>query len=91
VLVDSPNDRRQPDAAEEGAMKKLIPYKRYVLEPNSYKLSAGGWVPRAWVIMETEDEVKMHPVYSKTKTRLTQDEADEYAIELGKLWVDKNG
>lgn len=72
-------------------MRQLIPYKGYLLEPNSYKLQASGWVPRAWVIMDTGDELKMHPVYSKTKICPTQDSADEDAIDLGKLWVDKNG
>lgn len=89
--VDSPHDHERRGAAEEGAMKKLIAYKSYFLEPGSYKLRAGGWVPRAWVIRDGRGKYTMRPVWSKTKTSPTLEEANAIAIELGKLWVDKNG
>ena len=72
-------------------MKKLIPYKSYFFEPGSYKLHAGGWVPRAWVIRDSRGKFTMRPVWSKTKTYPTLEEADAIAIQLGKLRVDKNG
>jgi hypothetical protein len=72
-------------------MKKLIRYKGYVIEPNSYKLKAGGWVPRARLMPGTSDEFTMRPVYSKKKTCPTREAADAYAVALGKLWVDNNG
>jgi hypothetical protein len=72
-------------------MKKLIAYRGYFFEPGSYKRKAGGWVPRAWVIRDTDGKTTMRPVWSKTKTCPTLEEADAIAIQLGKLWVDKNG
>lgn len=69
-------------------MKELIPYKSYFFEPGSYKLHAGG---RAWVIRDSRGKFTMRPVWSKTKTYPTLEEADAIAIQLGKLWVDKNG
>ncbi len=68
-------------------MKKLIPYKGYVFELNSYKLEAGEWVPRAWVIRDG-DKLTMRPVWSKTSPTL--EEADAIAIQLGRLWAHKN-
>jgi hypothetical protein len=72
-------------------MAKLMPYEGYVIELNSYKLQAGGWVPRAWVIRNTGDELTMHPVYSKTETSPSEDAADVFALKLAKLWVDEDG
>jgi len=87
--VDSPHDRDRAPVVE-GAMAKLIAYKGFVIEPNSYKLKAGAWVPRAWVIVDTSDRLTMHSVYSKIQRCATEEAADAAALELAKLWVEKN-
>lgn len=66
-------------------------YKGYVIEPSSYKLRAGGWVPRVFVVTDTRSEFRSRQFYSKTQTRPTEAAANAYAAEMGKLWVDKNG
>jgi hypothetical protein len=70
--------------------KTAVRYKGHLVEPNSYQLRAGGWVPRAWVIAEGSDALTMRPVWSKTKTMTTRAQADEYAVDLGKAWIQKN-
>lgn len=71
-------------------MKQTIRYKGYFIEPHSYKLRSGGWVPRAWVTKDTGDRLHMRPIYSRTQVRATREEADKYAVELGKAWIEKN-
>lgn len=71
--------------------KKAVRYRGHLIEPNSYQLRAGGWVPRAWVIADDPDSLTMRPVWSKSKTSQTLREADAIAIQLGKLWVDRDG
>ena len=64
-------------------------YKDHVVELESQRRRSGGWYSRATVIIDDGKTVKKIPILSRRRTRFdTQLEADDYAMELAKLWID---
>tara|TARA_Y100000294_G_C8420754_1_gene282678 strand:- start:136 stop:375 length:240 start_codon:yes stop_codon:yes gene_type:complete len=68
---------------------KKVTYKNHVVELLSQRRRAGGWYARATVIIEDDKKTKQIPILSRRRTRFdTQRDADDYALELAKLWID---
>jgi hypothetical protein len=68
---------------------KRVPYKGHLIELISEKLQSDGWVPRATVIVNEGKAVKMIPIFGRRRASFdSRKEADSYALELAKLWVD---
>ncbi len=64
-------------------------YKDHVVELESQRRRSGGWYSRATVIIDDGKTVKKIPILSRRRTTFdTQLEADDYAMELAKLWID---
>jgi hypothetical protein len=60
-----------------------------MVELVSEKLRSGGWVPRATVVIEEGNRIKKIPVFGRRRASFkSKREADSYALELAKLWID---
>jgi hypothetical protein len=68
---------------------KKITYRRYKIQLLSEKLRSGGWVARATVFIEDGKVNKKIPIFGRRRAPFTTErQADTYALELAKLWVD---
>ncbi|MGH7772361.1 MAG: hypothetical protein ACREQA_08990 [Candidatus Binatia bacterium] len=68
---------------------KKVSYKDHTIELVSEKLRSGGWVARATVVIEEEKRAKKIPIFGRRRASFgSRHEADSYALELAKLWVD---
>jgi hypothetical protein len=68
---------------------KKVSYKGHRVELISDKLRSGGWVARATVIVEHGGSTKRIPIFGRRRANFdSRREADAYAFELAKLWVE---
>lgn len=68
---------------------KKVSYRGHTIELVSAKLGSGGWVARATVVIEEGSRVKEIPIFGRRRASFdSRREADAYALELAKLWVD---
>jgi hypothetical protein len=67
-----------------------ITYKNYVIWLQSYELKSGGWIPRALVVVPSEEgngeQELLDPGASAAATR---EDADQQAFAMGKQWIDE--
>jgi len=67
-----------------------ITYENYLIWLRSYELKSGGWVPRALVIVPSEEgngeQELLAPGSSPVAIR---EEADTQAFAMGKQWIDE--
>ena len=69
-----------------------ISYRGYRIEPKSYELRDGGWVPEVVVACYSGGSVHTRPLHPrKDVTFPTREEADRYSIEMAKVWIDHQG
>jgi len=69
-------------------MKKTT-YRRHIIELSSENLASGGWVAKATVVIEAGKVTKKIPIFGRRQASFdTKRQADAYALELAKLWVD---
>jgi hypothetical protein len=67
-----------------------INYKDYVIWIRSYEMKAGGWVPKALVVVpEAEGNGQQELQYPAEATLALREEADAEALAMGKQWVDE--
>jgi hypothetical protein len=67
-----------------------ITYKEYVIWIRSYEMKAGGWVPKALVIVPEAEGNGQHELqYPAEAVRVLREEADAAAVAMGKQWVDE--
>jgi hypothetical protein len=65
---------------------RKVSYRGHAIELLSHKLGAGRWLPRAAVRIEDGRAI---PILGRRRTTFDKArEADSYALELAKLWVD---
>jgi len=68
---------------------KKVTYKGHTIELVSEKFRSRGWVARAIVVIEEGEKVKKIPIFGRRRASFDSlKEADAYALELAKLWVD---
>jgi hypothetical protein len=64
-------------------------YRDHVVELVSEETRAGEWVARATIILQVGQTVKRIPVFGRRRAPFeTKHQADSYAMELAKLWID---
>ncbi|HZD39796.1 MAG TPA: hypothetical protein VE131_03680 [Terriglobales bacterium] len=64
-------------------------YRRHRIELSSEKLASGGWVAKATIFIEDGKANKRIPIFGRRRASFaTKRQADSYALELAKLWVD---
>jgi hypothetical protein len=68
-----------------------IPYKGYLIRVDSQALRSGGWMPRAWVVSPGGPRGAQQSILPQAETRPTLQQANQYAIELAKKWIDAHG
>jgi len=69
-------------------MKKTT-YRRHRIELSSEPLASGGWVAKAAVFIAEGKVNKKIPIFGRRRATFdTKRQADVYALELAKLWVD---
>lgn len=68
---------------------KSLTYKGHSIELDSHRLGSGKWVARAMVIVHEANAVKKVPIFGRRRGSFdTRREADAYALELARLWVE---
>jgi len=68
---------------------ETILYESYLIRVDSQALRSGGWRPRAWVVSPRGSRGGQQSVFPQTETRPTLQQANQYAIELAKKWIDE--
>ena len=68
---------------------KTSTYKGHAVELDSHKLKSGKWAARATVVIRDPSRVKKIPIFGRRQASFdTKREADRYALELAKLWIE---
>ncbi len=64
-------------------------YRGHQVELASEQISSGGWIARATVIIGVGKTAKRIPIFGRRRAAFeSRREADSYALELAKLWID---
>jgi hypothetical protein len=64
-------------------------YKGHTVELDSERLKRGRWIARATVVIEDAGRTKRIPIFGRRRASFaTRSEADAYALELAKLWIE---
>lgn len=67
-----------------------ILYKKYVIWVRSYELKAGGWVPRALVVIPADEGNGEQELSTPgASTVATREDADTQAFTLAKQWIEE--
>ncbi len=73
-------------------MSEDVEYKGWVIEAQSYKSDGGRWRPRALVSIHDGGSLRTHHVPAPLDVmRDTEADADAYAVEMAKKWIDDKG
>jgi hypothetical protein len=69
-------------------MRKKI-YRGHTVELASEEGRSGAWIARATIIIDDDKTVKKIPIFGRRRATFeTRRQADSYAMELAKLWID---
>jgi hypothetical protein len=69
-----------------------VQYKGRVIEAQSYESDGGRWRPKAVVSTEEGGRLHTHSVSAPLAGLFaTEREADAYAVEMAKKWIDDHG
>ena len=64
-------------------------YRGHQIELHSRRTSSGAWVAEATVVIADGKGAKRIPIFGRRRaTFATRRQADSYAMELAKLWID---
>jgi hypothetical protein len=64
-------------------------YRSHRVELDSDEIRAGEWMARATIVVIESKTEKRIPIFGRRRgTFDTQRQADAYALELAKLWID---
>lgn len=67
-----------------------IEHRCRIIEPQSYRTAGERWRPKALIIPNQGGSVRTSPVFAPPdKTFATEEEANRYAVEMAKRWVDE--
>ena len=64
-------------------------YRDNHVELDSEEVRSGEWFARATIVIEEHRKTKRIPIFGRRRATFdTQREADAYALELAKMWID---
>ena len=64
-------------------------YRGHSIEFDSEEVRAGEWFARATIVVVENKRTKRIPIFGRRRgTFDTQRQADDYALELAKMWID---
>src|SRR5437667_4910756 len=67
-----------------------ITYENYLIWLRSYELKSGGWVPRALVVVPSEEgNGEQELIEPGASTVSTREDADIQAFAIAKRWIDE--
>ena len=73
-------------------MAKSIVYRGRTIEPQAYQSDGEQWRPKAIVVTHEGGSVQTLPIVSHIDTMFaTEAEANAYAVEMAKKWIDERG
>ena len=76
------------DKIEQNESK--ITYENYLIWLRSYELKSGGWVPRALVVVPSEEgNGEQELIEPGASTVSTREDADIQAFAIAKRWIDE--
>ena len=61
------------------------------IEPQPYLSVGGRWMAKAIVVVSDRGLVRTIPVFGPLRTFATEEEADAWAVEIAKTWINKRG
>ena len=68
---------------------RRVSYKGHAIELDSQKLESGKWIAQAIVVIKETAVVKRVPIFGRRQMSFDERrEADAYAMELARLWVE---
>lgn len=68
---------------------RLKNYRGHRVELESEPIASGEWVARATIVVFERKKEKRIPIFGRRRMRFeSRREADAYAFELAKLWID---
>jgi hypothetical protein len=75
-------------------MVQLMDYrhKDYIIRPQSEQLRSGRWSAKALVHLHRGGRLTVTPIYSEEGREFaTESEANAYALQLARNWIDAHG
>lgn len=64
-------------------------YRNHRVEMESEQTKSGEWTARATIVLVHAEKTKRIPIFGRRRATFeTQRQADVYAFELAKLWID---
>ena len=64
-------------------------YRDHHVELDSEEVRSGEWFARATIVIDENRKTKRIPIFGRRRgTFDTQRQADAYALELAKMWID---
>jgi hypothetical protein len=64
-------------------------YRAHSVELDSEEIRSGEWFARATIVIEENRKTKRIPIFGRRRATFeTQRQADTYALELAKMWID---
>jgi hypothetical protein len=64
-------------------------YRGHRVELESEPTASGAWAARATIVFFDEKKEKRIPIYGRRRATFdSRNQADAYALELAKLWID---
>ena len=64
-------------------------YRNHRVDLDSEEIRAGEWVARATIVIEDHRQEKRIPIFGRRRATFdSRRQADAYALELAKLWID---
>ena len=64
-------------------------YRNHRVDLDSEKIRAGEWVARAIIVIVEQRKEKRIPIFGRRRATFdSRRQADAYALELAKLWID---
>lgn len=70
-------------------MARTKTYRDHHVELESEESRRGEWVARATIVIADDKKPKRIPIFGRRRATFdTQRQADAYALELAKLWID---
>jgi hypothetical protein len=64
-------------------------YRGHSVELDSEEIRSGEWFARATIVVEESKPTKKIPIFGRRRATFeTQRQADAYALELAKMWID---
>jgi hypothetical protein len=68
---------------------RIKTYRGHRVEMESEQTKSGEWFARATIVIEENKRIKRIPIFGRRRATFdTRRQADAYALELAKLWID---